>query len=126
MASTKIVPASTVRQWAVENLTKIEGLPKDYQIGERGRLHPLVREAFTKANKGVRYDVGHKEAKTVKVTAVKTTESGRKVPVTKKVNISEARAAAKKAGVLVGERGMPQKAILLAFARGDFDVKTEA
>jgi hypothetical protein len=121
MASTKIVTASVVREWAKgTDLTQIEGLPENYQIGTRGRLHPAVRAAFDKAHKGVRYEVGHKEAKTVKVTAIKTTDKGRKVPVTKNVNISEARKAAKAAGLPVGERGMPNKAILLGFVRGDF------
>ena len=122
MASTKIVTASVVREWAkgLPDLTTIEGLPENYQIGDRGRLNPAVRVAFDKTHKGVRYEVGHKEAKTVKVTAVKTNDKGRKVPVTRKVNISEARAAAKAAGLPVGERGMPSKAILMGFVRGDF------
>lgn len=119
MASSKIVTASVVRTWAKENLSTIDGLPEGYEVGTRGRLHPAIRKAFD-AQRGVRYEVGHKQPKTVKVTAVRTTDNGRKVPVTKHVNISEARKAAQKAGVPVGERGMLNKAILLGFVRGDF------
>lgn len=119
--ATKIVTASVVRNWAnTTDLTKIEGLPENYAVGTRGRLHPAVRAAFDKAHKGVRYEVGHKEAKTVKVTAIKTSDKGRKVPVTKKVDIAAARKAAEDAGLPVGKRGMPSKAILMGFARGDF------
>jgi hypothetical protein len=121
MASTKIVTASVVREWAKgTDLTQIEGLPENYQIGTRGRLHPAIRAAFDKAHKGVRYEVGHKEAKTVQVTTFKTNSKGGKTPIRKKVDVAMARAAAKKAGLPVGERGMPNKAILMAFARGDF------
>lgn len=119
MASKKIVTASTVRAWAVENLSTIEGLPEGYKIGERGRLHPAVRAAFDKSHKAFRYEVGHIEPKTVTVKTFKPNSKGGKTPLTKKVIVSEVRKAAAEAGVKVGERGLPQRAVLEAFARGD-------
>jgi hypothetical protein len=120
MASKKNVTASVVRAWAKGvDLSKIEGLPKDYSVGERGRLHPAIRAEFEKSNRGVRYEVGYAEPKTVKVKTFKTNAKGGKTPLSKTVVISEVREAAREAGVRVGERGMPQRSVLEAFARGD-------
>jgi len=120
MASKKVVTGSVVREWAKNtDLSKVEGLPENYEVGTRGRLHPAIRVAFEKENKGLRYEVGHKEPKTVQVKTFKTNAKGGKTPLSKKVVISEVREAAAKAGVPVGERGMPNRTILEAFARGD-------
>jgi hypothetical protein len=121
MASkTKTVTASVVREWAKGiDLSKVEGLPENYSIGTRGRLHPAIRAEFAKKNKGVRYDVGYSEPKSVKVKTFMTNAKGGKTPLSKTVIVSEVRKAAQEAGVPVGERGMPQRAVLEAFARGD-------
>ena len=105
----KQVVASTVRAWAVE-----QGLT----VGSRGRLDPKVREAFEKAHKGQKYTEGNKSPKTVKVTATSVSAKGRKTPVTKVVDIAEARAAAQAAGVSVGARGRVRQNVLVAFAQG--------
>lgn len=120
MASTKNVTASVVREWAKStDLSKIEGLPEGYTLGERGRLHPAIRAEFAKANKGVRYEVGYNEPKTVQIKTFKTNAKGGKTPLSKKVVVSEVRAEANRLGVPVGERGLPQRSVLEAFARGD-------
>jgi hypothetical protein len=115
-----IVPANVVREWAKgADLSTVEGLPKDYTLGERGRLHPAIRAAFEKANKGVRYEVGHKEQTVHTVKTFKINKKGGKTPIQKKVSATAVREAALAAGVKVGERGVPQKAVMEAFVRGD-------
>jgi hypothetical protein len=116
----KTVSANVVREWAKGRT--IEGLPEGHKVAVQGRLHPAIREAFNAAHKGkAKYVVGHKTPKTVKVTAMTVASNGRKRPITKAVNIAEARAAAVEAGVPnVGERGRLTQPVLTAFVLGDF------
>lgn len=122
--ATKTVSANVVREWAKGRT--IEGLPEGHKIAVQGRLHPAIRDAFNAAHKGkAKYEVGHKTPKTVKVTAIRVNDKGRKTPVTKNVVVSEARAAALAAKVPnVGARGRLVEPVLQAFVLGDFSTLT--
>jgi len=120
--SSKVAVPSTVRAWAKENLSSIEGLPEGYVIGDRGQFHPAVIAAFNKKHPRRKYarSAYVNPGATRKVTAVTTNPSGRKTPVTKTVVVSEARAAAKAAGVPLGDKGRVPQSVLIDFVTGKF------
>jgi hypothetical protein len=122
MSNSKVAVPSAVRSWARENLSSIEGLPEGYTVGDRGQFHPAIIAAYNKANprrKYVRAAYVNPGA-TVKVTVVKQNASGRKTPITKTVVVSEARAAAKAAGVPLGAQGRVPASVLSDFVLGKF------
>lgn len=94
-----------VRAWA-----QAQGLIPTSQV--RGRLSPAVTKAYNAAH-GTKYREGA-FVETVEVVAKPA--KGRKV--TRKVNVAEVRAAAKAAGVPVGERGRIPASVLSAFVLG--------
>lgn len=122
---TSTVAANVVREWAKgTDLSKIKGLPENYTVGERGRLHPAIREAYAKSHRGKVYvEKTPKAPKAVKVTAVTTDAKGRKRPVTRSVVVSEARALAQAAGLTVGARGRLPKAVLQSAALGTLSAR---
>ena len=92
-----------------------------------GRLSAQVIDAFNKGQKEFTYTPGVKPAETVKVTAMRTTESGRRVPVTKNVSVSMVRAAAAAAGVELGSRGRVSSLAQQATVTGDWSAfRTDA
>ena len=123
MASKKIADPSNVREWAKANLANIEGLPEGYTVARQGRLHPAIRAAFNKANKGAKYAEGVSNSHTVTVKYTVLNKKGGKTPVTKSVNVKAARAALVAAKVEgVGERGRLKHEHLVAFAKGEVTV----
>lgn len=122
MSKKVVAVPSAVRSWARENLSSIEGLPEGYSVGDRGQFHPAIIAAYNKAHPRAKYvrsayvDPGA----TRKVTAFKRNAKGGKTPVTKTVVVSEARKAAKAAGVPLGSQGRVPVAVLKAFVVGDF------
>lgn len=114
MASRKNVPASEVRAWLRDNAEAV-GVPAP---GARGKLSEAQIKAFEKHNKGKAFS--HAAYKPVrKVTAVVTSDNGRKRPVTKNVNLPEVRAAAIDAGIPLGDRGRIPGKVLSAFVAGE-------
>lgn len=113
--SVKVANPSDVRAWAKANVATIKGLPEGYVVGERGRLHPLVRKAYDKAHPRAKYvESAFVERQTVK--GVRVAASGRKVPFAVQVNVAEAREALLKAGKPVGKRGRIAKSLLTEHA----------
>lgn len=104
MAKKQSVGGSEVRAWLRE---------QGEQVGSRGRLSAEQIGAFEKAT-GKRYEVGH--VATRRITGVRVTDSGRKVPVTVNASIGEVRAWAQSAGLDVGSRGRIAPTVLSAFA----------
>lgn len=126
MASKKVANPSNVREWAKEALSKgqtIDGLPEGYTVGDRGRLHPAIREAFNKSHKSVKYTENVHAPKTVTVKTFRESTNGRKTPLVKQVVVSEARAAALAAGVALGKRGRVSADVLASYARGEYAPK---
>lgn len=125
MASKRIANPSVVRQWAKDTLASggtIAGLPEGYTVAVQGRLHPAIREAYTKAHKGEKVvEGGFVRTRTVK--GVRVTESGRKVPFSKAVDTTQVRAAAKAAGVSLPDKGRLPNAVVRAFALGEYAPK---
>lgn len=114
MATRKPVPASEVRSWLRDH-AESAGVPAP---GARGKLSEAQIKAFEKGNKGKAFS--HATFKPVrKVTAVVVSESGRKRPVTKNVNLPEVRAEAIKAGIPLGDRGRIPQTVLSAFVAGE-------
>lgn len=99
----KSASASEVREWARE---------QGVAVGKRGRLAPDVVKAYNAAHRIKHVEAAHVE--TVEVTA--KPEKGR--AITRRVNISQAREAAREAGVEVGARGRLPKSVLSAFVLG--------
>ena len=86
----KVVSASVVRAWAVENkkLISKEG-KKCLTATARGRLHPDVIKAFNSAHSNMTHKVGTlKESKIISVK-VPTVTNGRKVHKTIKMTAKE-------------------------------------
>lgn len=110
MAAKKRVPAGEVRTWA-----EGKGL---IEAGKVGKLSQDTIDAFHKSNKNKEY-VPAKFVKTVQVKATRTLDNGKKVPVQKNINLMEARAAIRAAGIDVGARGRIPEKYLRAFA-GDY------
>lgn len=96
----KNVSAATVRTWAKEN-----GIP----VGKRGRLNPEAVEAFHKANKRMRYEVGAAEHRTITVEVPSKDSKGRNIKRKRTLTLPEARALI---GV-EGKRGRISKAALV-------------
>ena len=127
MASKRIADPSNVREWAKENLANVPGLPEGYTVARQGRLHPAIREAFNKANKGAKYVEGTSNPHTVTVKYTVTNKKGGKTPVTKSVNVKEARAALLAAKVEgVGQRGRLRHEHLVAVAKGEVTAPVES
>lgn len=105
MASRRNVGGNEVRAWA-----KAEGLA----VGERGRFSAELVEAFHKANKKVRYTANF--VPTRKISGVRETESGRKVPVTVTATLAQVREFAQAEGLAIGARGRVSQDVLAAFA----------
>lgn len=113
----RIESPAVVRQWAKDNLSSIEGLPEGYSIGDRGRLHPAVHKAFNKAHKNAKSVTGEFVPTTL-VRFKRTTANGRTVPGAKAVDLTQVRAAAKAAGVVVKDKGRLPEAVKQAYAAG--------
>jgi hypothetical protein len=116
--SVKVAAPSSAREWAKANVENIAGLPEGYTVGNRGRLHPAVIKAYNKAHPRAKY-VTAAFVETVTVKGTRTLDSGRKVPFSQAVNVSEARAALVKAGQPVGKRGRIAQSLLVSFALGE-------
>lgn len=99
------VSPATVRSYFAEQGVAIPGT---------GRIKTEYVKAYNKANKGRPYRPGQFAGETVTVTA--KPEKGR--AVTRKVLISEVRAAAREAGVPVGSRGRLPREVLTAHVLG--------
>lgn len=94
MSSKRNVPASEVRTWARENIALIP------EVGHaclnptaRGRLHPAVRAAYDKANKGKTYTPKAAESPTFTVPVVVLDKAGRKTTIKRTITNIEARDA---------------------------------
>lgn len=81
-------------------------------VGSRGRFAPTLVKAFNDANSVKYVEAGHIPAREVTVTAA----NNRKV--TRRVNPAQVRAAAKAAGVEVGERGRLPREVIEKFVLG--------
>lgn len=92
--SKRNVSASEVRAWGRDN---IKSLPVEATLclnpTARGRLHPALREAFSKANKGKGYEPSVAEAPVFTVPVVVLDKAGRKTTVKRTVTNVEARTA---------------------------------
>lgn len=92
--SRKNVSAATVRAWARENVSLIpEGARAGLGENARGRLHPEIRAAYSKAHKGQTYEPKVAEAPTFTVPVTTLDKNGRKTTVKRVVTNAEARAA---------------------------------
>lgn len=93
--SKSLVSAATVRAWARENVDLIpEGARAGLGENARGRLHPEIRAAFTKAHKGRKaYEPKVAEAQTLTVPVTTLDKAGRKTTVKRTLTTSEAREA---------------------------------
>lgn len=92
--SKKNVSASIVRAWGRENIDSVpEAARKCLGENARGRLHPDLTAAYSKANKGKGYTPKVAEAQTVTVPVTGLDKAGRKTtrPVT--MTTGEARTA---------------------------------
>jgi uncharacterized protein with GYD domain len=119
MASKRVVGAGAVREWAQSEAGQAVLTAEGLTVGARGKFSEKLLDAFHKANRGVKYGVGHVEP--VSIKGSRKTEAGRTVPVTVKATLSEVRAwaqseEAQAAGVTVGARGRVSSATLAAFA----------
>lgn len=103
--------ATTVREWAVQN-----GFPN--VAGQRGRLGTEVVAAFNRKHPRNKYVITYTKAEAPKVKV--TAKAPGKAPVTRKVVVSEVRAAARKAGVEVPSRGRLPQSILTRHVLGEF------
>lgn len=92
--SKKNVSAAAVRSWARENIDLIpEAARKCLGETARGRLHPEVVTAFSKANKGKAYEATVAEAPTLTVPVVTLDSRGRKTTVKRTLTTAQAREA---------------------------------
>lgn len=92
--SKKNVSAAVVRTWARENMHLIpEAGHKCLGKDARGRIHPEVTKAFTKANKGKAYEPKVAEAATLTVPVVTLDKNGRRTTVKRTLTTAEARKA---------------------------------
>lgn len=92
MARKRPVDGAVVRAWAKSDEGAAALAAADLKVGDRGRFGKPVLDLFHAANPGTRYTVGHVEPVVVK--GVRTTDSGRKVPVSLKVSPADLRAFA--------------------------------
>ena len=81
-------------------------------VGKRGRFAPTLVKAFNDANPVKYVEAGHVPAREVTVTAA----NHRKV--IRRVNPAQVRAAARAAGVEVGERGRLPREVVEKFVLG--------
>lgn len=90
----KNVSAAEVRAWGRENIANLpEAAHKCLGETARGRLHPDLVAAFTKASKGRKtYATGVAEAKTVTVPVTTLDKAGRKATRQVTMPTAEARA----------------------------------
>ena len=102
--------ATVVRSWA-----EGQGL---IGSGQRGRLGTEVVKAYNKAHPRNKYVITYTKAEAPKVKV--TAKAPGKAPVTRKVVVSEVRAAARKAGVEVPSRGRLPQSILTRHVLGEF------
>lgn len=92
--SKKNVSAAVVREWARQNIDLIPEAARA-GLGEnaRGRLHPEIRTAFAKANKGKAYEPKVAESPTLTVPVTTLDKAGRKTTVKRTLTTAEARTA---------------------------------
>lgn len=92
MSSKTLVSAAVVRAWGRANVDLIpEGARKGLGETARGRVHPDIRSAFEKANKGKAYvTASDAEKPTVTVPVTALDKAGRKM--TRKVTLTTAEA----------------------------------
>lgn len=94
MAAKKNVSAAEVRAWGRANVEKV---PEHARAGlgdtARGRIHPDLRSAYEKGNKGRTYEPKVAEGKTVTVPVTGLDKAGRKTTRKVTVSMAEARTA---------------------------------
>lgn len=105
MSKKNTATAADVRAWALKN-----DLPAG---GSRGRLPADTVEAFNAANDATYAPAGERKRK---VTAMRVTDKGRKVPVTRTVNVADVREFAVENGLAKPGRGRLPEAAFQAFA----------
>ena len=110
------VTPNTVREWAAS-----EGIV----VSDRGRLSKDLVSKFNKDRKGRNRYLPAPRAAVVKVTAVRTNDNGRKIPVTANVNVTELRNQLVQAGLSPGTRGRLSQATLKAFVSGELNLTTK-
>lgn len=92
--SKKNVSAAAVREWARANVNLIpEGARAGLGENARGRLHPEIRAAFSKHNKGKTYEPKVAESPTLVVPVTTLDKAGRKTTVKRTLTTAEARVA---------------------------------
>lgn len=111
MATRKIASPAVVRQWLLDN--PVEG----QTVGARGKFSAEQITRFNKGQRVYKFETGTFKP-TRSVSAIRITDKGRKVPITKQVNLTEVREEAKKAGVVLGQRGRIPAKVLEAFVAG--------
>lgn len=121
MATRKNVGGNEVRAWAKSEAGQAfladwaAKADKDVPtVGERGRFAKDLVDAFHAANKKARYTANHVETR--KISGIRETSNGRKIPVTVTATLAEVRAFAKAEGMPIGDRGRVSKDVYAAFA----------
>jgi hypothetical protein len=109
----KTVNGAAVRAWAQTDEGAAALAEAGLTVGSRGRFSQAVQDLFRKST-GSAYEVG--KVTTVKVSGIRVSESGRKVPVQVNATLSELRAFGRENGFEVGSRGRVSAELKAAFA----------